>query len=615
MFLTVSYDGALSTWDAVAASPETVLEAEDVCAAAWSPDGACARRKASACSVSQPYTRACTPVLHAGTAIAYACGAEVRVCSSTGDALASYAPPGDAPEWEGRQCALHSVRWMPDSDDAGAAPAAPGTLPPGCVLVGVTLGPIEEGEEWEADAGDSSPLMALRWSPEGALRWCCCVGFACADAQFLHRCCNAAAGELHASVLDQVCMSINGTTAEPNSGPYLRAAAMPAWSLALVAHRKATDVQVAVLRTQPGAPVAQLDSPTERDIPRVDVNPMLSWVDAESDAPKCVTGLALSRTVNTIEIDNAMDASGAALPPGPLALVSSTDGKLRVFAMGRYDRAAYGPRLLRAAQPLPPPPPDAVVPPPAVTPPPAVVPPPPPVAPQAPPPALPVPAATAAPPVFGAFPSFGSSSLPSFQPPASTPPQPFATAPPTPTFGASQAFAMPPPFAAPSGTKMAFPAAPFGAAASAPVFSVSKPAEPVAAVPPPAPALPVAPPPPPPPDAAASPAAPSPPAALKFRANVPAPPPPASPAAPDAAVDAQGGLFAVCDDVHAAAAECGALASDIGDLIARVRRESDAAPFTDASVAVRARCACLTVPAPCLLLSSDSCLSRSAVAG
>jgi hypothetical protein len=167
MFLTVSHDGALSAWDAGAATPETVLEPADISAAAWSPDGAFARcwREASA----SPYRlHACVSLLLAGTAIAYVCGAEVRVCSSTGDALASYAPPGDAPEWEERAFALHSVRWTPDSDEAGAAPAPPGTLPAGCVLVGVTLGPPEDDEEWEANAGDSSPLIALRWSPEGA---------------------------------------------------------------------------------------------------------------------------------------------------------------------------------------------------------------------------------------------------------------------------------------------------------------------------------------------------------------------------------------------------------------------------------------------------------------
>jgi hypothetical protein len=82
--------------------------------------------------------------------------------------LASLEVPDTEEAWDGRDFALHSVRWTPDSDDAGSAPEFSGTLPPGCLLLGVTLGPMEEGEDWEADFMEASPVIALRWNPDGA---------------------------------------------------------------------------------------------------------------------------------------------------------------------------------------------------------------------------------------------------------------------------------------------------------------------------------------------------------------------------------------------------------------------------------------------------------------
>jgi hypothetical protein len=165
-FLTVSKDGVLSAWDPAAPTPETVLADNDVSAAAWSPDGALPLRRP--CTRVRAPPQATHRCVATGTAVAFVSGRTVSVCTTSSDCLASLEVPDTEEAWDGRDFALHSVRWTPDSDDAGSAPEFSGTLPPGCLLLGVTLGPLEEGEDWEADFMEASPVIALRWNPDGA---------------------------------------------------------------------------------------------------------------------------------------------------------------------------------------------------------------------------------------------------------------------------------------------------------------------------------------------------------------------------------------------------------------------------------------------------------------
>ncbi len=466
----------------------------------------------------------------AGTAVAFARGYEVVVVDAAGETLASYAAPEACEAWDGRaDLDIHSVRWVPDADAPGGPPAPPGTMPAGVVLAGVTLGPASEEDDWESESLETSPVLTLRGGADGAL-----------TARVL-------------SAIYGVC----GPAAPPASGPYLHAAALPPWGVTLVAHRKAADDQVAVLRTGAGSAPAHLERRLDEDRPHLGAT--------ADDGDVFATGLALCRTENAFELLNVADPAAPPLPPGPIALVATSVGRLHVFAFGWYDQSIYQPGLLRAPQPLPPPQQPPATPPaaPPVAVPAAVQQAAPVAAAQAPAKLSPLSAQPAAAPAFPSlFPPAAAPAAPPLFPPAAAPAFPTPAFPP-----AAAAF----PSFAPSSSPFGASPKPLTPAPSAP------PSWPTAAPAPPAPQ------PPPPPAAEAPKAVP----VLKFRADLPPSPPPPAPRTYEAATEERGGLFAVCADVHEAAAECAALADDIGALIARVRGEADGVPFTEASVAVR----------------------------
>ena len=132
-------------------------------------------------------------------------------------------------------------------------------------------------------------------------------------------------------------------------GPHLACAGVPAWGVALTAHRWSNDNHVsAALLAGGGAVAADVVENFELRVP------FDKSLGDEGD--NLVGGLAVSLVQPPLGLQDVPDPEDPQarppLPPSPVAVVATTDGRLRVFSLACLDRSRYrgegAERLLRS---------------------------------------------------------------------------------------------------------------------------------------------------------------------------------------------------------------------------------------------------------------------------
>ena len=272
-----------------------------------------------------------------GSCLALAVADKILVCSAAGERLGAYALPPDAPAWRGRAVSVHTLAWCADGEEEAEEGGVQGAPPRGCLLAALSVAPppdADADDAGDASESDEAPLLALRWSgaPGGERAPC------------EPEC---------AQLFQDACLAVDPQAAPPGGGPYLRLASLPAWGLALAAHRKASDEQLCCLSLAGGSP----GSRTAQQLDFMDEAEKLRLPLRLDEGDNYVTGLAMCCSQHTAAgPPNRRTPDQGALQAGPLALVSTSDGKLRLFVAASYEPERYSASLLVAPQPLPPPP-------------------------------------------------------------------------------------------------------------------------------------------------------------------------------------------------------------------------------------------------------------------
>jgi hypothetical protein len=130
------------------------------------------------------------------------------------------------------------------------------------------------------------------------------------------------------------------------AGALMLSVALPAWQLAVVAHRWLNDDQVSLVECAAGAPVV-LGVHNDKYELRLDMS-------AEDD-DRTIVGLAVdTSSVQVAVADITVGESKADLPPSPVVLVLTMDGCVTAFSLACVDRARYAAPVVHAPLPLPP---------------------------------------------------------------------------------------------------------------------------------------------------------------------------------------------------------------------------------------------------------------------
>ena len=116
------------------------------------------------------------------------------------------------------------------------------------------------------------------------------------------------------------------------TGPFLHAAAIAQWGLALTSHRKAWDNQLCAVR----CPGAGGEAPCVLDVEDDRCVPSIPLAGADEDS-NYVVGLALDTTGCGGRMLDPADKSRPRLPQGPLALVATADARLTTMRVGHLD--------------------------------------------------------------------------------------------------------------------------------------------------------------------------------------------------------------------------------------------------------------------------------------
>ncbi|KAJ9509062.1 hypothetical protein QJQ45_001551 [Haematococcus lacustris] len=143
-----------------------------------------------------------------------------------------------------------------------------------------------------------------------------------------------------ATLLSLLPQAIEETSTPHFDGPYLHCCAVPAWSLLVMAHRKAMDDHIMLLQTAP--------EPSQLQVTHNNLR--IALPNGPGGADNFVLGLAFSTTVDLGPLPHPLSPERPDLAAPPLLLIATSDAVLRFYALGHQQHQAS---LLHTPQPLP----------------------------------------------------------------------------------------------------------------------------------------------------------------------------------------------------------------------------------------------------------------------
>ncbi|KAL6765830.1 hypothetical protein V8C86DRAFT_3021642, partial [Haematococcus lacustris] len=143
-----------------------------------------------------------------------------------------------------------------------------------------------------------------------------------------------------ATLLSLLPQAIEESSTPHFDGPYLHCCAVPAWSLLVMAHRKAMDDHIMLLQTAP--------EPSQLQVTHNNLR--IALPNGPGGADNYVLGLALSTTVDLGPLPHPLSPERPDLAAPPLLLIATSDAVLRFYALGHQQHQAS---LLHTPQPLP----------------------------------------------------------------------------------------------------------------------------------------------------------------------------------------------------------------------------------------------------------------------